>query len=176
MSKSVDFVESASAEHHVKFQIEEEELKQHHDHLEITELDQNVYSVNLGYLKVDHYYKVSFELDTMGKNEELVYLKAKSSKHLALKEMKLNEKSGLISFVFIFYAYKEKYEKENVYFCRAAQLEAEEQQDEPPFAMHICFEAKVLGVHQGTPALRSGVTLLHNNSFNTENKSHFNFI
>ena len=45
-------------ENHVKFKIEEDELKGHHENLEITEVAHNKYNVNLGYLKMDHYYRV----------------------------------------------------------------------------------------------------------------------
>lgn len=54
-------VEGASKEqheNHVKFKIEEEEIKGHHESLEITELGENKFNVNLGYLKMDHYYRV----------------------------------------------------------------------------------------------------------------------
>jgi hypothetical protein len=43
----------------------------------------------------------------------------------------------------------------------------------------IHFEAKVLGLHQGTPLLRNGITLLHTHSNSSHSatdseKSHFN--
>lgn len=49
---------STDSENHVKFNIEEEELRSHHESLEIVEIGHNKYDVNLGYLKMDHYYKV----------------------------------------------------------------------------------------------------------------------
>lgn len=166
MSKHINFADETNA-HHVKFNIEEEEFKHHHERLEILKIDDKSYNVNLGYLKVDHYYRVAFDLDDQTNPDELVYLKHKSSKNLTLKEMK-SSKNGTTSFVFIFFAFKEKSERENAFFGISGE-------GSDNACVQICFEAKVLGEHQGTPALRSGVTLLHNNNHNTENNAHFNF-
>ena len=148
MSKHLSFVDETNQNnaHHVKFNIEEDEFKQHHERLEINRVDDNFYNVNLGYLKVDHYYKIAFDLDE--ELDELVYLKNKSSKYITLKEMKSN-KTGATSFTFIFYAYKEKSEKENVCFGLSGGNTSENGSHSTDVRMQICFEAKVLGEHQG---------------------------
>lgn len=46
-------------DNHVKFKIEEEEMKGHHENIEITDIGHNKFNVNLGYLKMDHYYRVN---------------------------------------------------------------------------------------------------------------------
>lgn len=144
MSKHLSFCDETNQTHHVKFNIEEEEFKQHHERLEIAKVDEHSYNVNLGYLKVDHYYRIAFDVDE--ELDELVYLKHKSSKYTTLKEMKSN-KSGTTSFTFIFYAYKEKSEKENVYFGFSGSDNNGVHSND--VRLQICFEAKVLGEHQG---------------------------
>jgi hypothetical protein len=146
------------SEHHVKFKLEEEEAKNHHENLEIHKIDEHSYHINLGYLKIDHYYKVTFSLNIEG--GELTYKKDKSSKHVTLKEMK-NVENGQRQFVFVFYAFKDKIDQEQVVFSRGSHDH-----------ITLNFEAKVLGKNQGTPLLRNGITLLHHVS----EQSHFNFI
>jgi hypothetical protein len=63
-------------------------------------------------------------------------------------------KDGLIShqIVIVFHVHREKLDKELIYFSLEDQKDAR-------LELHI--EAKVLGVNQGTPLLRNGITLLH---------------
>ena len=155
---------SSSSNHHVKFNIEEEELKSHHENLEIVQQSAHVFHINLGYLKVDHNYKITFSLN-LPKTNGLTYLTERSSKHVLIKECK-QETDSLYTFTVIFNAFKEKNDLETVYFANGADHHSN-------IVLH--FEAKVLGQHQGTPLLRNGITLLHNHSHSlSSERSHFN--
>lgn len=107
-------------EHHVKFNIQEEEFKNHHENLEITKVSDYEYNINIGYLKVDHYYKLKFSLDLSHlmldkESTQLNYLVHKSSRHLSFKDIRLDE-NGKHLFGLIFHAYKEKHDIEKAYF------------------------------------------------------------
>ena len=160
-----------ASQNHVKFKLEEEEFKSHHEHLEIHQMAEDVYNVNLGYLKMNHNYKFSFELE--GVLGDFVYLKEESSPHVTFKEIKTGS-NGHRSFLCIFHAYKEKSEIENVIF--------EVKNNDKPYRLTICFEAKVLGTHQGTPSLRNGITLLHHghdhphHNHLIDSKQHFSIV
>jgi hypothetical protein len=160
---------SSAAEHHVKFNIQEEEFKNHHENLEIVQQSSNVFNVNLGYLKVDHNYKITFSLNLSALNtassDNLKYLPDKSSKHVILKEFhqEASDKK-LYTFTVVFNAFKEKHDLETVYFSLNNNHHHQQ------VVLH--FEAKVLGQHQGTQLLRNGITLLHHQ--NGGEKSHFN--
>jgi hypothetical protein len=167
MSKSVNF----SGTQHVKFQLEKEEFENHHNELEINQINSHLYNINLGYLKVDHYYKVAFEIDL--NMDELVYVKQKSSKHVSLKEMQ-SKHNGCFAFVFIFYANKEHSDEEIVSFSLPGSSSGSRDINDN-IKIQMRFEAKVLGENQGTPALRTGVTLLHHNLNIGDSSEHFNF-
>ena len=47
---------------HVKFQLTDE-VNERHDTIKITKIQKHLYDVHLGYLKVDHYYRVYFILE-----------------------------------------------------------------------------------------------------------------
>jgi hypothetical protein len=156
------------AEHHVKFNLQEEEVKNHHEFLEINKLNEYNFNIHLGYLKVDHYYKVTFSIE-LGKNHRIdvenfdnSYLRDKSSKNVTFKGAKFDSATGVCQFTIVFYAFREKTDIERVYF-RLSDTNDEH-------LLTLNFEAKVLGAHQGTPLLRNGITLLTHHS----EKSHFN--
>ena len=165
----------STSDHHVKFNIQEEEFKNHHENLEISTISPNNFHVNLGYLKVEHNYKITFSLHLNGSIscDNLKYLAERSSKHVTFKECKREANSNLYTFTVLFYAYREKHDQETVYLSSAESGSHSANQ------VVIHFEAKVLGVHQGTPLLRNGITLLHTHSNNpvhasASEKSHFN--
>jgi hypothetical protein len=158
-------------EHHVKFNIQEEEFKNHHENLEITKVSDYEYNVNIGYLKIDHYYKLKFSLDLSHLIDQqepttLSYLVHKSSRHLSFKDVKLDE-NGKYLFGLIFHACKEKHDIEKAYFGfvskeenghhssvsvdgsngNGSQHHHGEDSDEKKILIN--FEAKVLGAHQG---------------------------
>lgn len=190
-----------SAEHHhVKFNIQEEELKSHHENLEISNAgSENAFHVNLGYLKVDHSYKVVFSLTLAhpveAKNIQL--LSSRSSKHVTFKEVhRESSDKNVYTFTVYFYAYKEKSDKETIYFTTVANENGNQHKEgfhlphiggkDHHNSSHIVihFEAKVLGQNQGTPFLRNGITLMHTHSSSSNPhldeiepdaaKSHFN--
>ena len=187
----------SNSAHHVKFNIQEEEFKNHHENLEINSLGPHAFNVNLGYLKVDHNYKVTFSLHLSNPQnpaqnyENIRYLADRSSKHVIFKEMR-KESNNLYSFTVIFYAYREKHDQETIYFSLDDSNGHEHSSAHGSSAHHdhhnntnthnklvIHFEAKVLGQHQGTPLLRNGITLLHSHSNSSStssfnDKSHFN--
>jgi hypothetical protein len=156
-------------EHHVKFNIQEEEFKNHHENLEITKVSDYEYNINVGYLKVDHYYKLKFSLDLSHllnqESASLNYLVHKSSRHLSFKDIKLDE-SGNYLFSLIFHAFKEKHDIEKAYFglVNAEQPDqnghhssqslnsngSEHRDDSDEKKLLINFEARVLGAHQGS--------------------------
>jgi hypothetical protein len=150
-------------EHHVKFKLEEAEVRSHHENIEIHKLEHNTYKINIGYLKVDHYYKVNYSLNLGEKPVHLTYVKEKSSQNVNVKSFK-REDDGLVHFNLVFHASKEKIDIEQLVFNV-------EDDSHKPHSLTIHLEAKVLGVYQGTPLLRNGITLLHSN--NGEN-AHFN--
>jgi len=124
----------------------------------------NLYKINLGYLKVDHYYKVAFDLKH--DYNEVNLLKEESSDHVQLKEIK--HENGNLNFTFIFYAFKEKLDEEEVSF----NVKTVNNQNE---FLKFNFEARVLGSQQGTPLLRNGITLLHKKTLgHSDEKNHFN--
>jgi hypothetical protein len=157
--------DNESSTHHVKFNLEENEFKSHHENLEIIKTNDFEYCVNLGYLKVDHYYKLKFNLDLssiVDHSSKINYLVHKSSRHLSFKEIKMDENvNGLYSFSLIFHAFKEKVDIEKAYF---SLNEHDDQAHEngngngnsngsdhsAEKRLLINFEAKVLGAHQGT--------------------------
>jgi len=145
-------------DHHVKFKLEEAEVRSHHEKHE-----HNTYKINIGYLKVDHYYKVTFGLNLGEKQAQLTYLKEKSSHNVDVKSFK-REDDGLVHFNLVFHASKEKIDIEQLVF-------SVEEDSHKHHSLTLHLEAKVLGVYQGTPLLRNGITLLHSN--NGEN-AHFN--
>jgi hypothetical protein len=116
--------ENLHAEHHVKFNIQEEEFKNHHENLEITTLSANTFHVNLGYLKVEHNYRVTFSLRLSDSEaaqvkcgESLRFLADRSSKHVTFKECKRESTSdNVYTFTMLFFAYREKHDQETVYF------------------------------------------------------------
>ena len=130
--------------HHVKFNIEEEEFKSHHENVEIHKESDYEYNINLGYLKVDHYYKLKFNLDLSkitSQSSSIDYLVHKSSRHLSFKEIKMDDNiNGMCSFSLIFHAFKEKVDIEKAYFSLSGSDDTN---------LVINFEAKVLGAHQG---------------------------
>jgi len=184
---------TTNPENHVKFSLDKEERKNHHEEVEIVKVKSNEFAINLGYMKVDHYYKLKFELDLTDLIEvsqntsrvmNLKYLIHKSSRHLSFKEIKKmyvggeDEKwFGKYSFSLVFHAFKEKVDIEKAYFrlvdsdddvttdASEAEIDAND--------LVISFEAKVLGAHQGTPMLRNGIVLMHNGGDDTQ-ESHFN--
>lgn len=157
--------------HHVKFNLQEEEIKNHHENLDIIKIEINKFDINLGYLKIDHYYKVVFCLKLDGSYSNIVFERDLSSPQVTLKELKKKSDSSKDEYEmsFVFYASKEKHDKETA-ILRLCDTEAK--------MLEINFEAKVLGAHQGTPLLRNGITLLpnHTNHLNTtrDQKLHFN--
>lgn len=160
------------APHHVKFNLQEEEVKNHHENLEITKLNEYSFNINLGYLKVDHNYKVTFSIE-VGKNHKIdvdnfdqSYISDKSSKNVTFKGAKFDAATGVCQFTIVFYAFREKTDIERVYF-RLSDTNDEH-------LLTLNFEAKVLGAHQGTPLLRNGITLLTHHKSNSSEKSHFN--
>ena len=159
----------SSSHHHVKFNLQEEEVKNHHENLEIVSLSESAFNINLGYLKINHYYKVSFTLDlkinTNFNSLISKYSVDKSSKNISFKEIKENS-NGSVTFLIVFFASKEKLDTESIYFI------SNETHDHQVL-LKINFEAKVLGAHQGTPLLRNGITLLAQH-VSTNEKSHFN--
>ena len=158
-------------QHHVKFKLDKEEVKTHHESLEITRIDEHLFSVNLGYLKIDHFYKITFELDYVG--DEFIYLTDKSSKYIDYKEMqRKSHDDHKCLLTFVCYTHKEKSDKEHVYFEVVKCLPDGAKQT---VVLSILFEAKVLGAHQGTPLLRNGIAILSNASLNPE-LNHFNVI
>ena len=177
-----------SHNHHVKFNLQEEEVRSHHEHLEISSPHEHTFNINLGYLKVNHYYRVAFSLD-LSKNTLCGDLNAlisrfsveKSSKNISFKEIKVSS-DGVCTFLIVFFASKEKLDRESIYFINHnLQNQSEQQQAEHHHHQHhqngnemltINFEAKVLGAHQGTPLLRTGITLLAQHQ--PGEKSHFN--
>lgn len=169
-------------EHHVKFNLQEDEIKNHHENLDITQIGLNKFDINLGYLKVDHYYKVSFSLKLDQNYKKFVFLKEKSSQHVNFKELKRGPEQSDLSHVYdltvVFYAFKEKHDKETIYFSLDDQNDLNEETDLNNI-LEIHLEAKVLGAHQGTPLLRNGITLLpnhthHHMNSNSNEKLHFN--
>ncbi|CAF0719174.1 unnamed protein product [Brachionus calyciflorus] len=158
--------------HHVKFNLQEEEVKSHHENLDIVKIGTNKFDINLGYLKIDHYYKVAFSLELDDNYQKIVFLKDDSSKSVSLKELKRNANSNVthvFDMTIIFFASKEKHDKETV-FLRLGDNENN--------VTEINFEATVLGAHQGTPLLRNGITLLPNHTnhlhSHVNEKLHFN--
>lgn len=151
-NSAADGMHHSNSNHHVKFDLVEEEVKTHHDHLEIKEIDRNNFKINLGFLKIDHYYTVTF--DIKHDYNELTLLNNESSRHVSLKEVRRNNETGTLTFTFVFYAFKEKLDEEQVFFG----VKTGNNQNE---SLKFEFEARVLGAHQGTPLLRNGVTLLH---------------
>ena len=158
--------------HHVKFNLQEEEVKSHHENLDIVKNGENKYDINLGYLKIDHYYKVVFSLKLDKNYSKIVFLKDDSSKSVSFKELKRNpdsEVTHVFEMAVVFFASKEKHDKETIYLKLG---------DDDKSFLEINFEAKVLGAHQGTPLLRNGITLLPNHTnhlhSHTNEKLHFN--
>lgn len=157
--------------HHVKFNLQEEEIKNHHENLEIIKVDNNKYDISLGYLKIDHYYKVVFSLKLGNSYEDAKFIDDLSSPQVSLKELKKRAdfSNGEFEMTFVFYASKEKHDKETVFL----RLDGDDKK-----LLEINFEAKVLGAHQGTPLLRNGITILPNHTnhlHSTSNqKLHFN--
>ena len=157
--------------HHVKFNLQEEEIKNHHENLEIVKVDHYKYDINLGYLKIDHYYKVVFNLKLGNSYEDVKFIDDLSSPQVSLKELKKKGELSNCEFEmsFVFYASKEKHDKETAFL----RLDNDEKK-----ILEINFEAKVLGAHQGTPLLRNGITILpnHTNHLNSSSnqKLHFN--
>ena len=184
---SVSATSSEHGEHHVKFNIQEEEFKNHHENLEIKNISPNVFHVNLGYLKVEHNYRVTFSLHLEGgsvSSENVRILTERSSKHVAFKDIK-RESDNLYTLTVHFFAYHEKYDQETVYLSiDDGHLNSNgHHKDNGHHSKNVItlhFEAKVLGKHQGTPLLRNGITLLHTHSNNqlasghSSEKSHFN--
>ncbi len=100
-------------EAHVQFKIDQQELKSHHETVEITRIDNDKFTVNLGYLKIEHYYQFSFDLHYEAENFR--YLDEKSSQYVKFKS--LVKKSDKVStMTFICYTHKQKNEQDNVYF------------------------------------------------------------
>ena len=98
--------------------------------------------------------------------DELVHLKDNSSKNVTLEHLKkLN--NGQHEFQFLFYAYREKLDVEHVLFTI---IESSTEQ-----SLCLNFEAKVLGINQGTPVLRNGVTLVSHKHPHSD-KAHFSFM
>lgn len=174
-------------EHHVKFNLQEDEVKSHHENLEIKEIAPFNYGINLGYLKIDHYYKVVFTIKLNSSEYLFNYQVDRSSKAVQFKEIKIDEdiekNMGIYTFMIIFYASKEKHDLEKVFFRLENRKTLADQTGVPSDGIfELDFEAKVLGAHQGTPLLRNGITLLsqhsshHNiNSLDAADKSsHFN--
>ena len=157
------------ASHHVKFNIEEEEIKTHHENIEIERVNERTFSIRLGYLKVQHHYKVKFELDLSElladqlNASRIKFLADKSSHHMTFKEVKAsaNARPGHFTFSLVFHSLKEKFDVEHAYFSV---------QDSHDSDVHhtlvLNFEARVLGINQGTPMLRNGIVMLHNVSDN----------
>ena len=131
-------------------------------------MSEKIFNVNLGYLKVNHYYKVTFTLDLKENmnSSSLIskYSLDKSSKSVTFKEIKENS-NGSVTFLVVFFASKEKLDTESIYFISSDHQEE---------ILTIHFEAKVLGTHQGTPLLRNGITLLAQHQPGSSEKSHFN--
>lgn len=48
---------------HVKFKLSQDETTERHDTIKITKIEKHLYDIHLGYLKVDHYYRVHFKLE-----------------------------------------------------------------------------------------------------------------
>ena len=165
---------SQSHIHHVKFNLQEEEVRSHHENLEITNSNETTFDINLGYLKVNHYYRVAFTLDLGSKseiNDGLIskYSLDKSSKNISFKEIK-ESANGTYTFLIVFFASKEKLDKESIYFI--ANDHDQSKSGSHHTLLTINFEAKVLGAHQGTPLLRNGITLLAQHQ--SSEKTHFN--
>ncbi|RNA22795.1 hypothetical protein BpHYR1_031416 [Brachionus plicatilis] len=157
--------------HHVKFNLQEEEIKNHHENLDIIKYENNKFDINVGYLKIDHYYKVVFCLKLDNNYGNVEFVRDLSSPQVSLKELKKKAdfSKGEYEMTFVFYASKEKHDKETI-FLRLG--------DEETNMLEINFEAKVLGAHQGTPLLRNGITLLSNHidhlNSTSSQKLHFN--
>lgn len=98
---------------HVQFKLDQEELKSHHEQVEINQLDEHQYAVNLGYLKIDHYYLFSFDLHYVA--ESFVYLNDQSSNYIKFKGL-LKKSENLHTMTFVCYTHKEKHEQDNVHF------------------------------------------------------------
>lgn len=100
-------------ENHVQFKLDKEELKAHHDTVEITRIEKDIFTVNLGYLKIDHYYQFSFDL--VYEAENFRFLEEKSSQYLKLKSLtKKADKTHRMTFVC--FTHKKKNDTEDVYF------------------------------------------------------------
>jgi len=149
---------------HVQFNLSQEEVSNRHDNIEITKVGKHLYDIHLGYLKVDHFYRVTFKLEH--DFDELVHLKENSSKNVTLDHLK-KLKDGHHEFQFLFYAYREKLDKEQVLFTII--------ESSTETSLCLNFEAKVLGQNQGTPVLRNGVTLVSHKHPHSD-KSHFSFM
>lgn len=100
-------------EHHVQFKIDKEEANSHHEKLELTKIDENSFQVNLGYLKIEHQYQFSFDLQYDAEN--LTYLDEKSSKYMTFKKITKHSNNKYLM-QFICFTHKEKKEVEQVYF------------------------------------------------------------
>jgi hypothetical protein len=156
---------ATSENNHVQFDLDDEELKSHHEQVEIFKRDEHQYTVNLGYLKVDHYYMFSFDLNDYYA-ESFSYLNDQSSSYIKFKGL-VKKSNSLHTMTFICFTHKEENEQDDVYF-RVVRKDAETGLEET-LNLQITFEAKVLGAHQGTPSLRKGV-----HSYTNEDRfSHF---
>lgn len=143
---------AASENHHVQFNLDDEELKSHHEQVEIFKVDEHQYTVNLGYLKVEHYYLFSFDLSYEA--DSFSYLSERSSEYIKFKSL-VKKANNICTLTFICFTHKEENEQDDVYF-RVVRKSPETGLEETT-NLQIRFEAKVLGALQGTPALRKGV-------------------
>lgn len=149
---------------HVQFNLSQDEVTHRHDNIEIKKVASHLFDINIGYLKVDHFYRVTFTLEH--DFDELVHLKETSSKNVTLESLK-KLKDGSHEFQFLFYAYREKLDEEQVQFT------IKEGSKEKHLSLN--FEAKVLGINQGTPSLRTGVVLVSHKSAHSD-KPHYSFM
>ena len=103
---------STLEDHHVQFNLDKEEAKSHHQKVEIRQIDEHSFTVNLGYLKIDHYYEFSIDLDCT--TEKLTYLVDQSSRYLKCQDLKKNGDKHTLRF--LHYTHKDKNENDEALF------------------------------------------------------------
>ncbi|XP_052098108.1 UPF0687 protein C20orf27 homolog [Mytilus californianus] len=123
-----------------------EQVESHNMEIQVKNINDDTIDIHLGFLKVHHYYEVSFCVhDKLGEDVETDPLQ---NVHVTVQQITPTEAGNGHSLMLHFYAHKEKLLKE-ILFLKSCS--------DPEKTVKLILHARVLGRGKGTPALKNGI-------------------
>lgn len=123
-----------------------EQVESHNMEIQVKHIGDSSVDVHLGFLKVHHYYELSFNVqDPLGED---VTFDPLQNVHVTIQQVVPTDDGTGHSLVLHFYAHKEKLLKE-LLLIKSSK--------DPEKTLKLNLHARVLGKGKGTPALKNGI-------------------